>query len=233
METHPRSPYNVIMKKKTKIILIIISIFLFSLLLYFLPTKKIIGKLPILSKFYNNTTLEISIQNGKAKVWINGENHGESPVTVQNLPEGKYSIELERIVDEDSFYEKIILDIDLTRNTTARIDLEIGPDQLLHGAILYYTPIKTSSNKGLLTVSSNVDEAKVFIDKEFLKISPLTNFSLRAGQYEIKVTAKGHEEVGVPVLIRNNYALNLKTYHFPIPVSFDSLNQGMDNASNE
>jgi hypothetical protein len=35
--------------------------------------------------------------------------------------------------------------------------------------------------------------------------------------------AEGYEDIEVPVLVRNNYVLNLKTYHFPIPVIFDTL----------
>jgi hypothetical protein len=63
----------------------------------------------------------------------------------------------------------------------------------------------------------------VFLDGEFLKVSPITNLGVREGQYEIKVLAPGHEEVKVPVLLQNNYVLNLKTFHFPIPVDFESI----------
>lgn len=127
--------------------------------------------------------------------------------------------------DEKFFYEKQSIQITLTRNTSARIDLEIGPQNILHGVIIYYTPIKTSSDNGMLTVISNVDGAKVFLDKEFLKASPVSNLSLRENQYQVKVTAEGHEEIDVPIVISKNYSLNLKTYHFPIPTTFDTLEE--------
>jgi hypothetical protein len=211
------------MKNSKNTVFIIIAILLFSIILYFIPVNRIIGNIPLLNRFYNNTTLEIVTQKGKAKIWIDGKDYGETPNTIENLPEGIYLVELEKIGEEKSFYEKQSIQITLTRNTSARIDLEIGPDNILHGVIVYYTPIKTSSEDGLLTVISNTKDAKVFLDKEFLKESPITNLSLRESQYQVKVSATGHEEVDIPVLVRNNYSLNLKTYHFPIPATFDTV----------
>lgn len=209
------------MKSSKTVIIIVALVVLTSVLLYFLPINSIVGRLPFLNRFYNNTTLEIVTKRGKAKIWINGKDYGETPATVENLPEGSYLVELEKITEEKAFYEKQSLPIELTRNTTARVDIEIGPENILHGIILYYTPVRTSSGEGLLTVISNVDDAKVFLDKEFLKTSPISNLNLRENQYQVKVTATGYEEIDVPVLVRNNYSLNLKTYHFPIPVDFD------------
>jgi hypothetical protein len=210
--------------KKNKIALITIFLILtISILLYFIPINQLIGKLPFINSFYNNTTLEITTKAGVAKVWINGKDYGQTPASIEDLPEGSYLVELEKIVKEESFYKKHSFQIELTRNTSARIDLEIGPQDLLHGVIIYYTPIRTSSDEGFLTVISNVNDARVFLDGEFLKVSPITNLGVREGQYEIKVLAPGHEEVKVPVLLQNNYVLNLKTFHFPIPVDFESI----------
>lgn len=210
--------------KKNKIALITIFFILaISVLLYFVPINQLIGKLPFINSFYNNTTLEIRTKAGVARVWINGKDYGETPTNIEDLPEGSYLVELEKVVEEGAFYKKHAFQIELTRNTSARIDLEIGPEDLLHGTILYYTPIRTTSDEGFLTVISDVDNSRVFLDGEFLKVSPITNLRLRESQYEIKVLAPGHEEVEIPVLLRNDYVLNLKTFHFPIPVDFKSI----------
>lgn len=210
--------------KKNKIALITIFLILaISVLLYFVPVNQLIGKLPFINRFYNNTTLEISTKSGVARVWINGQDYGETPTNIEDLPEGSYLVELQKVVEEEAFYKKHSFQIELTRNTSARIDLEIGPEDLLHGAIIYYTPIRTTSDEGFLTVISDVNNSRVFLDGEFLKTSPITNLGLRESQYEIKVLAPGYEDVEVPVLLRNNYVLNLKTFHFPIPVEFETL----------
>lgn len=212
------------MRNHKTALIIIVFVIVLSVLLYFLPVNRLIGSLPFVKSFYNNTTLEIVTKRGIAKIWVNGKDYGETPNTIENLPEGTYLVELERVEEEKSFYKKQSFQIELTRNTSARIDLEIGPDGILQGTIIYYTPVRTSSNDGFLTVISNVEGAKIFLDKAFLKTTPITNLSLKENQYDVKVTAPGHEEIEVPVLIRNNYSLNLKTFHFPVPVSFDTLN---------
>jgi hypothetical protein len=212
------------MAKKSKFALItIILVLAFSVLLFLVPINQLVGRLPYLNQFYNNTTLEISTKRGVAKIWIDGKDYGETPTTVENLPEGTYLIELQKVVEEESFYKKHSFQIELTRNTSARVDLEIGPEDLLHGVILYYTPIRTSSQDGFLTAISNVEQSRVFVDGEFLKTTPLTNLGLRENQYNIKILAPGHEDVEVPVLVRNNYSINLKTFHFPVPVTFETL----------
>ena len=122
-------------------LIIIVFVLTLSVLLYFIPINRLIGKLPFINQFYNNTTLEILTKRGKARVWVNEKDYGETPTTIENLPEGTYLIELEKIEEGNSFYEKQTFQIELTRNTSARVDLEIGPDNLLHGIILYYTPI--------------------------------------------------------------------------------------------
>jgi hypothetical protein len=219
------------MMKKNKIALVIIVFVVgLSVLLYFLPINRLIGSLPFINQFYNNTTLEIVTKKGKARIWVGGKDYGETPTTVENLAEGTYLIELEKIEEGRSFYEKQAFQVELTRNTSARVDLEIGPDNILHGIILYYTTIRTSSQDGFLTVISNADDARVFLDGEFIKVSPITNLSLKENQYKIKVVASGYEDVEIPVLIRDNYALNLKTFHFPVPVTYDALeNDALEN----
>lgn len=219
------------MKNKTALITIIFVLG-FSLLLYFLPVNRLIGRLPYINRFYNNTTLEISTKRGLARVWIDGKEYGQTPTTVENLPEGTYLIELERIEQEGSFYERQSFQVELTRNTSARIDIEIGPDNLLHGIILYYTPVRTSSNEGFFTIVSDVEDARIFVDEEFIRVTPITNLSLRENQYEIKVLAPGHESIEIPILVRDNYSLNLKTFHFPVPVVFDTLEEQQEEREN-
>jgi len=203
--------------------IIIASILVLSVLLYFFPPKQLIGRLPFLNRFYNNTTIEIVTQKGKAKVWIDDKDYGETPVTASDLPEGTYLIEMEKIAPENSFYKKHSFNVELSKNTSARIDMEIGPEELLHGTILYYTPTKTTEKKGYLVVTTNAQDTKVSINGEFMKRGSLTNLELNDGEYQVKVEAEGYQEVQIPVFVREGFQLNLKIYQFPIPIGTDTL----------
>lgn len=209
------------MKKLKTAILIFLSVLFFSTLFFFFPPKKLIGQLPFLNRFYNNTSLEIVTQRGKAKIWINEKDYGETPVTVQDLPEGDYLVEMEKIAPEDAFYKKHSFNIELTKNTTARMDIEIGPEDLLHGSILYYSPMKTSPDKGYLTVTSNTNDSKIYVNGEFTNRASLTNIELEKGEQKIKVENDGYIGIELPVNIRENYQLNLKIYQLPIPISLE------------
>lgn len=209
------------MKKLKTAILIFLSVLFFSTLFFFFPPKKLIGQLPFLNRFYNNTSLEIVTQRGKAKIWINEKDYGETPVTVQDLPEGNYLVEMEKIAPEDAFYKKHSFNIELTKNTTARMDIEIGPEDLLHGSILYYSPMKTFPDKGYLTVTSNTNDSKIYVNGEFTNRASLTKIELEKGEQKIKVENDGYIGIELPVNIRENYQLNLKIYQLPIPISLE------------
>ena len=209
------------MKKLKTAILIFLSVLFFSTLFFFFPPKKLIGQLPFLNRFYNNTSLEIVTQRGKAKVWINEKDYGETPVTVQDLPEGDYLVEMEKIAPENAFYKKHSFNIELTKNTTARMDIEIGPEDLLHGSILYYSPMRTSPGKGYLTVTCSTNDSKIYVNGEFTNRASLTNIELEKGEQKIKVENDGYIGIELPVNIRENYQLNLKIYQLPIPISLE------------
>lgn len=213
------------MKNRKTVLIIAMAIISVSIILYFLPLGKILGSIPFVKMFYNNTSIEIITEKGKAQVAINGKAYGQTPTTVESLPEGKYTIELKKIADDNTFYEKQTFEIELAKNTSARIDLEIGPSSILNGTILYYSPVPhTSSGKGLITIISSAVDAKVYIDKEYVGSSPISNLELSDNQYQIKVSAQGYEDIEIPVFVRAGYQLNLKTYHFPIPINFDTVN---------
>lgn len=212
------------MKNRKTALIVTIVIIIVSITLYFVPLEKILGSIPLMKVFYNNTSIMIITEKGKAQVTINGKDYGQTPTTVENLPEGKYTIELKKIADENTFYQKQVFEVELTQNTSARVDLEIGPEGILNGTILYYTSVPhISSNQGLITIISSADDAKVYIDKEYIGNTPINNLELKDNQYQIKVSAKGYEDIEIPVFVRNGYQLNLKTYHFPIPVNFDTV----------
>ena len=209
---------------KWKSALIIISlVFVLSLFFFFVPIDGIIKKLPLIKSFYQNTTLEITTPNGKSTVKINGKEYGETPANVQNLVSGKYQVELQRSSNQEGFYKSHIFNIQLTKNTTSRINIEIGPGDNLHGVVIYYTEDNTGdSGKGKITVTSNAPDSRVYINDEFLKNTPATNIELVSKEYKIKLKSNGFEDLEVPIIVREGYTLNIKVYMFPTAVTFET-----------
>ncbi len=215
------------MKKIKTALIVIVSIIAISILIYFTPIESLASKIPFLNRFYTNTTLEIVTINGKSNVQIDGEEYGETPLTVNELNPGDYIVELEKISDSKDFYQKQSVNIKLTKNTTSRIEVEIGPAGILHGAILYYTPQSSLDNQqGSLSILCDIEKSKIYLDDEYIKQTPLIARSLTAKEYELKLVADGYESLTIPVLIEEGYLLNVKAYLFPIPITFETTNNG-------
>jgi len=208
-------------KPKTAYILIILLIAL-SIFFFLFPFEDIAKNIPILKTFYKNTTLEITTPNGKALVKVDGKEYGETPATITELVAGEYEIELTRISESNGFYKPHIFNIKLTKNSTSRINMEIGPDDNLHGFILYYTQDNTTGkNKGKIFLTSNAENSKANISNKYEENIPITNLELSTGEYNVKITAQDFEELEFPIVIREKHILNVKTYQFPTPVNFD------------
>lgn len=212
------------MKKQKSALITISLVVLLSIFFFFVPLKDIVKNIPILKGFYQNTTLEITTPNGKANVKINGKEYGETPSNINNLVAGEYEVELTRTASSTDFYEPHIFDIELTKNSISRINIEIGPNDSLHGYILYYTDDNTiEKGQGKMTVTSNNEGAKIYIDKELLYSTPTTNISLGKGEYTIKLITPNYEDLEFPILIREGSILNIKGYQLPIPVNFEEV----------
>ena len=209
--------------KKFKTVLIIISVIIaISVLIYFLPTDNIANKIPLLNRLYKNTVLEVVTINGKATVYINDAEYGETPLTVNDLAPGEYNIELEKISNSEDFYEKETFTIKLTKNTTSRLEVEIGPAGILHGAILYYTEQNNlDKNIGEISVLCDVEDSKVYLDNEYIKKAPVIAKSTTAKEYELEITADNYDTLTIPILIEDGYLLNVKAYLFPVPINFE------------
>jgi len=212
------------MKKRKTALIIIISILVLSIFFSFVPINSLLGKIPLVKNLYNNTILSINLKDGEANVTINEKDYGKTPVNVENLADGEYVIVLSKVTDSEGFYEDQTFDINLTQNTETRIDMEIGPNSLLHGIVLYYSSIpKGTENTGLLTVTSTPLDADITLDTELLNKTPLSGYQLTKGQYTIKISKDGYEEVEAPIIVREGYHLNVKGYLFPIPLTLESV----------
>lgn len=210
------------MKKLKTVLIIVFSIIAISILIYFIPSDGLTSRIPFLNRFYTNTILEVIAINSKAKVTINDTDYGETPVTINELNPGDYTLELERVGSTGDFYKKQSLSVKLTKNTTSRVEIEIGPAGILHGAILYYTPQNNLSDReGSISVLSDVENSKVYLDTEYIKQAPVIAHKLLAKEYELEVVADGYETLKMPILIEEGYLLNVKSYLFPIPIIFD------------
>jgi hypothetical protein len=76
------------MKNRKTVLIIVCTILVVSIILYFLPLGKILGNLPFLNVFYNNTSMEIIVEK-ESDVFINEKEYGQTPVYGGESQRGK------------------------------------------------------------------------------------------------------------------------------------------------
>ncbi len=212
-----------IFKTATIIIIVILIVFAISAIAFFLPFQQILNNIPIFKTLYNNTTLTVNTNNGKADVIISGKDYGETPVSISDLVPGQYTVTLKRISDTPGIYTDRNIAIDLQKNTEAVINIEIGPDTTNYGYVLYYTQSpEQNSQKGYLTVTTALPDTTAFIDNVYLNNLPINAQYLLPKSYTLKVTKAGYQDLEIPIIVRGGYNLNVNAYLFPIPIKITS-----------
>lgn len=212
--------------KTAKIIIFSLFIILtLSFAIYLIPFEKISARIPIVNSLYNNTSLTISSKNGIADVKINDKDYGKTPIEIKDLVPGEYTITMNRVNNKESFYQERKLSIDLSNDTEAIIDIEIGPNDVTHGYYLYYKPAPKIDTKGYLTINSHIGEVDVFLDDDFLNKSPINTQILTAKEYKLRITKIGYENLEIPIIIREGYNLNCNIYLMRKPINIDVINE--------
>lgn len=206
------------MKKLLPIIILLVIFTVGTIALALTPSGSFFQSLPFLNQLYNNTKLTINTPKSKAKIVINGKEYGETNQVITDLPEGTYTVKLSRIVGTQttSFYDDMTFIVELLNEKETIIDVEIGPAGQASGYVTYYSKSPTASP--LLSVKSNPDGANIFLDNDFISKADFSARKLKAAGYKLKANADGHEELEIPVIIKDGYNLNVQIYLLAIPV---------------
>lgn len=211
------------MPKLRTAIIIVVAILAFTVGIFFLPTDRILSNIPYLNQFYNNTTVTITSRKGKVEVFLKDKSYGETPVTISDLENGNYTFKLVRKSDISDVYDERYIDIDLERNTEAIIDLEVGPENMTSGYILYYTNSPIKNDKGYISINSQPSDTSVYLDGDFTSRTPINALLANPKSYTIKLTKSGYEDLEFPAIVREGYNLNIRAFLFPIPIDINQI----------
>ena len=209
------------MNKTAKTLLIIFGVIGLATILHFAPSwDKLLNRVPIFGELYGNTVLIITTSKGRANVYVNEKSYGQTPLTIENLGEGRHLVELEKVTEYEDIYEKQQFYVNLHRNTESIIDMEIAPNNFKSGYILYYTTApRKADGKGYLTVQSDLNNYSIFLNQE--NMGNQSSYQLAPGEYELRAEAEGYESLEFPVIVREGYNLDTTIYLLPIPIDFE------------
>ncbi|RLF80737.1 hypothetical protein DRN44_06785 [Thermococci archaeon] len=140
-------------------------------------------------------TLEISSSPSGAKIYVNGEYKRVTPLTLSLMP-GTYEV---RITKDG--YEDYTGMVGVKTGETRSISVTLKP--------VY----------GFLSVNSNPPGAEVYINGNYAGTTPLEDYKLSPGEYEVKIKKDGYEEYSKIVTITAGKTTTFSALLTPIPQS--------------
>jgi hypothetical protein len=210
------------MKKSVTIIIILLVLTLITVASIFLKPLDFIKNIGFINKIYSNNTLTVNSPKGKAQIYINDKDYGQTNQKINDLAEGVYTVTLRRIVDDTNtstnFYQDANFQLELNNNTESIIDVEIGPGGQLFGYMLYYSKLTSlEQDKSYLTIVSDEVDANISLDNEYVGTVPMNRYELKPSSYKLSAQADGFQGLELPIITRKGYNLNVFVYLFPIP----------------
>jgi len=122
-------------------------------------------------------TLKISSEPSGAKVYVEGNYKGKTPI-ILNLPPGTHEIE---IIKEG--YKKYTTKVALNPEEKKALSVTLTPAY------------------GFLTVYSSPSNAEVYIDGNYVGDTPLENYKLSTGEHIIKIKKEGYQDYNKTITI--------------------------------
>jgi hypothetical protein len=129
----------------------------------------------------------VSSSPGGASVTLDGSSVGQTPVSgslqLNNIAVGDHTVALEL-----AGYQRYSTRTSVSPNTVSEVS-----------AVLI--PTSTPSGKGAISVSSNPAGANIFVDNNFIGISPLTASDIAAGNHMVAFRMEGYQEYTTSALV--------------------------------
>ena len=129
----------------------------------------------------------VSSSPGGASVTLDGNSAGQTPASgslkLNAVAVGDHTVALAR-----SGYKSYSTRASVSSNTVTEVNAVLVSES-------------TSSGKGSMSVSSNPAGANIFVDNNFIGISPLTAHDLMAGEHQVTFKMEGYQDYSTNALI--------------------------------
>lgn len=147
---------------------------------------------------------------GKAKIFVDGAEIGETPVENLQINKGSRKVKLE---SDGAIYETSVT---FTSGTSVLIKRDLGVDQLFSGGLDVW--LEKSSGNNILSVISEPSDVQVFIDGTDTGKTPFSTDKLVEGAYEVRLEKTGYEPISERINIVKGEKVNASFKLFPLPV---------------
>lgn len=160
-----------------------------------------------------NGSLSIESTPRGARVYLDSEYKGDTPLDIRNLPAGQYSIKMNLEGFQDWTTTVIVLPI-----LTVKISAELVA--------------KESDKNGSVSVNSTPQGARVYLDNGYKGNTPINLREVPVGRHTLRITLAGYEEWVSDINVLSSrverISVDLKPQKEYGSISFNSTPQGAD-----
>ena len=153
-----------------------------------------------------NSALSVYSKSQISEFFLDDKKIGETPLSLDNMSSGDFTIEIKRLTSNESFYTTISKEIHIEPNTRTLVEVEIGPsDQFSSTSIIYYRDNNSSGSS--MYLNSVPNNSMITVDGTEYTDSPVVVNDIEEGEHTVTVEATGYESLGVSVISRDGYTL--------------------------
>lgn len=160
-------------------------------------------------------SLSINSNPSGAKVYLDNDYKGETPLNLKNISTGQYSLRMSLTGYEDWTSTVVVLPI-----LTVRISADLVP-----------LP-KEEKDYGSISVNSNPQDARVYLDNAYKGDTPLNLRDISTGRHNLRIKLSGYEEWVSDITVSSSRVLrisaDLKPQEEQGSISINSDPQGAD-----
>ncbi len=156
------------------------------------------------------SALSVSVLDGQAEVYLNNTLLGQTPYDSTEIKTGENTV---RVKNASTSYE---VSIDFLRNSEVVLNRDLGVSTVFSSGQNFW--IEKEGSGAVLSVVSEPDGAKVFIDNTEVGATPYSSNNLSEGDYELRIEKAGYESQTARVKVQKGFKLNVVMKLFPMPV---------------
>lgn len=167
------------------------------------------------------SSLSVSILDGGAEVFLDGESLGNTPYDSEDIRAGEHSV---RVKNQTTTY-----DVALTfmPNSEVVLNRDLGVSDVFSSGQNFW--IEKADLGTVLSIVSEPAGAKVYVDNTEVGSTPYSTGDLSDGEYDLRVEKSGFEAQTARIKIQKGFKLNVVLKLFPLAVPANvNLLEGAD-----
>ena len=158
------------------------------------------------------SSLKANCLVGSCRVYIDGQDKGETPVELIDITPGKHTVKIEKLSSTPDFYTDISREIEFLKGTEVYMEWELGPSELFSQGYTVSFKDRNHDTESVLSISSELSDISVSIDGVNAGSVPYLagQDDLSTGSHKLTFSKSGYLDREIELDINYKYATQVE-----------------------